>query len=74
MTTREIGEKPVQHCAGVAGSGQAFAAKARGRQSEISTIFLDQDIGCKLRSAKQAVEAAIYAHRLVDAMGGEAVV
>src|SRR5215472_610220 len=61
---REVGEKSVQHCAGVAGAGQAPAAKARGFQSEISTIFLNQDIGGELRGAKQAVKAAVYTQRL----------
>ena len=47
-------------------SGQAPCPEAHGRYAEVPTIFLDQDVGCKLGCTEETVQAAVDPAILID--------
>ena len=64
----EVGEKAVQHGAGVVWPGQAAAAEDARPHAEIAAVLLHQHVGGHLRGPEQRVGRLIDAHRLVDAV------
>jgi hypothetical protein len=67
----EISQETVKHRAGVARTGEAAAAEAGRLHSEIPAVFLHHNVCGKFGRTKQAVQASIDAHGLVDAESPE---
>src|SRR4051794_6237053 len=64
----QVGEEAMEFGAGVLGPGETAAAKANRGHVEVAPILLYQQIGCRLRCAKQRVRRQIDRHRRVDAL------
>ena len=65
-TLRQVREEAVELGTGVPGTGETPTAKAGGLHPEISPIFLNQQVRCRLRHAEEAMGRVVNAHRLVD--------
>src|SRR5439155_24936391 len=62
----QVGKETVQLRPGMRRSSQTTAPETSGRHSEISTIFLNQDIGGDLRSTEKRMFGRVNAHRFRD--------
>src|SRR5262249_2552854 len=65
-TFDKIGQKAVELCSRVCGTGKATTTETRSMQPEISPIFLNQQVGRKLGNAEQAMERLVNTHCFID--------
>src|SRR5438552_6097355 len=63
----KIGKKTVQFRPGVRGSGETTATERYRGHSEITSVFLNENVTSNLGRAKKRMLRVIYAHRFSDA-------
>src|SRR5207244_6115461 len=63
-TDHQVREKPMQFGPGVRRAGETAATKRNGRHSEISPVFLDENIGCNFRRTEERMLGVVDTHRL----------
>src|SRR5438874_11873857 len=63
-TDHQVREKTMQFGPGVRRAGETAATKRNRRHSEISPVFLDENIGCNLRRTEERMPGVIDTHRL----------
>ncbi len=63
-TDHQVREKTMQLGPGVRRSGETAATERNRRHSEISPVFLDENIRCNFRRAEKRMLGVIDTHRL----------